>query len=93
MGNLYIFGLKLNLLDLPYNLGDIHRITINREGDIYFLSPKGLIKGFNYIKKSCYTPVPVSLQGLLEGVKWKPAESKEDEREEEYQTIIDDFHV
>ena len=80
MGNLYIFGLKLNLTDLPYNLGDIHRIAINRQGDIYYVSTKGLIKGFNCIKKACYTPVPVSLQSLLEGVKWKPADSKEDEK-------------
>ena len=29
LGNLYIFGMSLNLLDLPYNLGEIHKIVIN----------------------------------------------------------------
>ncbi len=72
MGNLYIFGWGLNLIDLPYNLGDVHRIVINELGDVYYISTKGLIKGFNHISKTCYTPVPVILQSLLEGVSWKP---------------------
>jgi hypothetical protein len=29
VGNLYILGTELDLIDLPYNLGDIHRITVN----------------------------------------------------------------
>ena len=72
LGNLYVFGLNLNLLDLPYNLGDIHKIVLNTQGDIYYISPKGLIKGFNHQEKTCYTPIPVTLQSLIEGVKWKP---------------------
>ena len=73
MGNLYIFGLKLTLTDLPYNIGDVHKMVVNQYADVYFISTKGLIKGFNYTKKICYTPVPVTLQCLIEGVKWKPS--------------------
>ncbi len=71
MNNLYIVGPTLNLIELPYNLGEVHKITVNKQGDIYYISTKGLIKGFNHQTKSCYTPVPVALQSLLEGIDWK----------------------
>jgi hypothetical protein len=65
MGNLYIFGSTLNLIDLPYTIGDVHRISVNQMGDIYYVSTAGLIKGFNHQAKTCYTPVPVVLQSLI----------------------------
>ena len=83
MGNLYIFGLKLNLTNLPYNLGDVHKIVVNQSADVYYITTKGLIKGFNYENKICYTPVPVALQCLIEGVKWKPSQKSKDEDKDE----------
>ena len=77
-GNLYIFGLGLNLIDLPYNLGPTHRIAVNEEADVYFVSTKGLVKGFNHRSQICYTPIPVTLQSLMEGISWKTTEEKED---------------
>ncbi len=64
-GNLFIFDLSLNLTELPYCLGDTHKITVNECGDIYYLSTKGLIKGFNHIAKKCHTLVPIPIQSLL----------------------------
>ena len=71
MGNLYIFDFKFNFVDLPHNLGDIHKIVVNSQADVYYVSTKGLIRGFNYVHKTCYTPVPVYLQSLIEGINWK----------------------
>ena len=91
LGNLYIFGMSLNLLDLPNNLGEIHKVAINPQGDLYYITPKGLVKGFNHLDKTCYTPVPVTLQSLIEGTKWKADEKQEDK--DDFERVVDDCWV
>ena len=64
-GTLYCLGPQLELVDLPQCVGEVHRLNINSAGDIYYLSPQGLIRGFNLSSRKCLTVVPVPLQGLL----------------------------
>jgi hypothetical protein len=68
-GNLYIFDNCLNMTELPYSLGDIHKISVNECGDIYYISTKGIIRGFNHIINKCYTPAALPVQVLLENIK------------------------
>lgn len=64
-GNLYIFDYELNLQELPILLGELHKLTINAERDVYFLSVQGFIRGFNHRKRVCYTPASVPIHPLL----------------------------
>ena len=65
MGNLYSFDLEFKMVDLPYQIGDVHRIVVSRNSDIYMVSTKGLVKGFNPVDKRCFTPVPINLHSLI----------------------------
>lgn len=85
-GNLYCLGLQLELLELPHSLGEVHRISVNAAGDVYYLSPKGLIRGFNLSQRNCLTLVPVPLQRLLEAVGWQPSKLPEEE-----QRVVEEF--
>jgi len=97
-GNLYIFDNSLNMTELPYSLGDIHKISINECGDIYYISTKGLIRGFNHLINKCYTPAALPIQVLLENIKQRAKEAEQpqiisEEKDEQFQKIIDEFVV
>lgn len=47
-GNLYIFDHLLNIVDLPIRVGDVHRLAINHHSDVFYISTKGIIRGFNH---------------------------------------------
>ena len=53
------------MIDLPYQLGDVHKIIVHRSNDIYVISTKGFVRGFNPVKKICYTPVSINLASLV----------------------------
>jgi hypothetical protein len=94
VGNLFIFDFGLNMTELPYSIGDIHRIVMNDAGDIYYISTKGLIRGFNHVKAQCFTPASLPIQILLENIKndqkiiVDQSQQMIEEKDETYQRII-----
>jgi hypothetical protein len=71
---------------------------VNDCGDVYYISTKGLIRGFNHLINKCYTPAALPLQALIENIKHHEKNDEQpqitpEEKDEQFQRVIQEFTV